>query len=416
MTAGSVTQGEEAGSSATATPQTAGAVNGDRAVAAVGDRAPSGVSGVALWHRYEGFEALKGVSLDVQPGEFLTLLGPSGSGKTTLLRIVAGLIHPTSGRVKINAEDITEVPARKRDIGLVFQNYALFPHLTVSENLAFPLKLRRIKGARLQQLVGDVLELVELQQLGGRYPEQLSGGQQQRVALARAIVFNPRLLLLDEPLGALDRRLRQQLGRELRRIQRETSLTTIYVTHDQEEAFTMSDRIAVMHQGTVRQVGTPAEVYSDPCELFVARFLGEINTIPGVVSHSDDSTVRITTPTAGTMTSTRTGRFAAGRDVMCAVRPEDVKIGSAAASCRQGDAVVESVIFQGGRQLINLRVGAAAIVAERATEEGLIPEGDVVAFGWQPSNVLLLEPDEAMPAGDEADPDLSTALGLPESD
>jgi ABC-type Fe3+/spermidine/putrescine transport system ATPase subunit len=406
MTARGVTQGEEAGSSGAATPQTARAVNGNRAAAAVGDRAPSGVSGVDLWHRYEGFEALKGVSLDVQPGEFLTLLGPSGSGKTTLLRIVAGLIHPTSGRVKVNAEDITELPARKRDIGLVFQNYALFPHLTVAENLAFPLKLRRIKGA----------ELVELQQLGARYPEQLSGGQQQRVALARAIVFNPRLLLLDEPLGALDRRLRQQLGRELRRIQRETSLTTIYVTHDQEEAFTMSDRIAVMHQGTVRQVGTPAEVYSDPCELFVARFLGEINTIPGIVSHADDSTVGITTPAVGTLTSTRTGRFPTGRDVMCAVRPEDVKVGSAAATCRQGDAVVESVIFQGGRQLINLRAGSAAIVAERATEEGVIPEGDVVAFGWQPSNVLLLEPDEAMPAGDEADPDLSTALGLPESE
>jgi len=392
------------------------AVNGPRVAAAVSDRPPSGVSGEALWHRYEGFEALKGVSLIVEPGEFLTLLGPSGSGKTTLLRIIAGLIHPTSGRVKINADDVTDLPARKREIGFVFQNYALFPHLTVAENLAFPLKLRHIKGARLRQLVDDVLELVELQQLGGRYPEQLSGGQQQRVALARAIVFNPRLLLLDEPLGAPDRRLRQQLGRELRRIQRETSLTTIYVTHDQEEAFTMSDRIAVMHQGAVRQVGTPAEVYSDPSELFVARFLGEINTLPGVVGHADDTVVRITTPTAGTVTSTRTGRFAAGRDVVCAVRPEDVKLGAAAADCRQGDAVVESVIFQGGRQLLNLRVGPATIVAERATEEGTIPEGDTVAYGWQPANVLLLEPDEAMPAGQEADPDLSTALGLPETD
>jgi len=369
-----------------------------------------------LVKRFGEVVALDGVSLDIASGELLTILGPSGSGKTTLLKVVAGFETPDAGSVRVDGLDITAMPPARRDIGMVFQNYALFPHLTVARNVAFPLEMRNVAKPEIERRVGEALGLVELEGYGQRLPRQLSGGQQQRVALARAIVFNPRLLLLDEPLGALDRRLRQQLGRELRRIQRETSLTTIYVTHDQEEAFTMSDRIAVMHQGTVRQVGTPAEVYSDPCELFVARFLGEINTIPGVVSHADDATVRITTPTAGTMTSTRTGRFAAGRDVMCAVRPEDVKIGSAAASCRQGDAVVESVIFQGGRQLINLRVGAAAIVAERATEDGLIPEGDVVAFGWQPSNVLLLEPDEAMPAGDEADPDLSTALGLPESD
>ena len=414
MSAESATKDEEAGSSASAPTAVANAMTGERAPMGSGPGPkPSGVSGVGLSHRYDGFEALKNVSLDVRPGEFLTLLGPSGSGKTTLLRIVAGLVHPTAGRVRINDEDVTDVPARRREIGFVFQNYALFPHLTVAENLAFPLKLRRIKGARLTKAVDEVLELVELQQLGGRYPEQLSGGQQQRVALARAIVFNPRLLLLDEPLGALDRRLRQQLGRELRRIQRETSLTTIYVTHDQEEAFTMSDRIAVMHQGTVRQIGTPAEVYSDPKELFVARFLGEINVMPGVVTHADDATVEVTTPESGVVTSSRTGGFRVGERAVCVIRPEDVKVGAEAAACRQGDATVESVIFQGGRQLLTLRCGALTMVAEQAAEEGLINDGEVVPYGWLTRQVLLLEPDEPA-AQHETDPDLSTALGLDE--
>ena len=413
MSAESATKDEEAGSSASAPTAVANAMTGERAPMGSGPGPkPSGVSGVGLSHRYEGFEALKNVSLDVRPGEFLTLLGPSGSGKTTLLRIVAGLVHPTAGRVRINDEDVTDVPARRREIGFVFQNYALFPHLTVAENLAFPLKLRRIRSAP-HEGGGRGPGAGRAPAAGWAYPEQLSGGQQQRVALARAIVFNPRLLLLDEPLGALDRRLRQQLGRELRRIQRETSLTTIYVTHDQEEAFSMSDRIAVMHQGTVRQIGTPAEVYSDPKELFVARFLGEINVMPGVVTHADDATVEVTTPESGVVTSSRTGGFRVGERAVCVIRPEDVKVGAEAAACRQGDATVESVIFQGGRQLLTLRCGALTMVAEQAAEEGLINDGEVVPYGWLTRQVLLLELDEPA-AQHETDPDLSTALGLDE--
>ena len=228
--------------------------------------------------------ALDGVALDIAPGELLTILGPSGSGKTTLLKVVAGFERPDAGRVRVDGEDITALPPARRDIGMVFQNYALFPHLTVKANVAFPLEMRNVGKAEIERRVGEALALVELAGYEARLPKQLSGGQQQRVALARAIVFNPRVLLLDEPFGALDRKLRETMQLEVRRLQRRLGLTTIFITHDQEEALVLSDRIAVMNKGAIQQVATTTEIYERPANDFVADFVGESNIFHGTVT------------------------------------------------------------------------------------------------------------------------------------
>jgi spermidine/putrescine ABC transporter ATP-binding subunit len=228
--------------------------------------------------------ALDNVSLAVERGELVTILGPSGSGKTTLLRVVAGFETPDRGSVKVDGEEITSLPPARRDIGMVFQNYALFPHLNVRQNVAFPLEMRNTGKAEIDKRVTDALELVELAGYDERLPWQLSGGQQQRVALARSIVFNPRLLLLDEPFGALDRKLRETLQLEVRRLQQRLGLTTIFITHDQEEALVISDRIAVMSKGAIQQIATRAEIYERPVNDFVADFVGESNIFHGVVA------------------------------------------------------------------------------------------------------------------------------------
>ena len=229
------------------------------------------------------FVALKNINLDVRGGELVTLLGPSGSGKTTLLRILAGLIQPTGGVIRIGGKDVTYLPAEKRELGMVFQNYALFPHLSVFENVAFPLRVRKFPEAEIKKRVADTLALVGLPDHGHRFPGQLSGGQQQRIAIARALVFRPGVLLMDEPLGSLDKRLRQQLQLEIRMLQKEVGITTVYVTHDQDEAFTISDRIAVMERGEIAQIGTPSEIYRSPNNHFVADFVGDLNYFRGVV-------------------------------------------------------------------------------------------------------------------------------------
>ncbi|UNB51592.1 ABC transporter ATP-binding protein [Mycolicibacterium sp. YH-1] len=278
-----------------------------------------------LHHEYGGITALDSVSLDVRAGEFVTLLGPSGSGKSSLLHILAGLIDATSGTISIAGRDITRVAPQKREIGLVFQNYALFPHLTARENIRFPHNVRKTPESEASDRVAEVLELVELTALADRRPDQLSGGQQQRVAVGRAISAVPKVLLLDEPLGALDRRLRQQLGHEIRRVQRETGITTLYVTHDQEEAFTMSDRVVVMNHGEIRQVGTPKDVYTRPSDSFVANFVGEVNLWPVTVESRASATTAATIAGAAPFT-TQCGDEARGSDgnLMVAVRPERV--------------------------------------------------------------------------------------------
>lgn len=237
-----------------------------------------------LVKRFGQVVALDGVSLGIASGELLTILGPSGSGKTTLLKVVAGFETPDAGTVRLDGTDITAIPPARRDIGMVFQNYALFPHLTVERNVAFPLEMRNVARPEIERRVGDALGLVELQGYGKRLPRQLSGGQQQRVALARAIVFNPRLLLLDEPFGALDRKLRETMQLEVRRLQRRLGLTTIFITHDQEEALVLSDRIAVMNKGAIQQVASTTEIYERPANDFVADFVGESNIFHGTVT------------------------------------------------------------------------------------------------------------------------------------
>ncbi|MBK0328092.1 ABC transporter ATP-binding protein [Rhodobacteraceae bacterium F11138] len=233
---------------------------------------------------YGKFRALDTVSLGVDQGEFLTLLGPSGSGKTTLLMSIAGFIQPDHGQITLGGRDITHMPPEKRSFGMVFQGYALFPHLTVNDNVMFPLKMRGEKGAQAARRVAEALELVGLSDKGIRYPRELSGGQQQRVALARAIVFQPHMLLLDEPLSALDTQLRGQLQSELKRLHRAVGLTFIYVTHDQSEALSMSDRIAVMREGRLEQVGRPDDLYDRPANRFVAEFMGVENFLPPELS------------------------------------------------------------------------------------------------------------------------------------
>ncbi len=255
---------------------------------AIEEVAPAG-AGLALagiQKSYGAVAVLHGLDLDVRPGELLTLLGPSGSGKTTLLKVVAGFEPASAGRVALAGRDLTRLRASRRGIGMVFQNYALFPHMTVQANVAFPLDMRRRSRAETSRRVDEVLALVNLGDFAGRFPRQLSGGQQQRVALARAVVFEPQLLLLDEPFGALDRKLREAMQLEVRALQRRLGITTIFITHDQDEALVMSDRIAVMNAGRIEQLGTPTEVYDRPATAFAAGFMGESNLYPGVMGGS----------------------------------------------------------------------------------------------------------------------------------
>jgi spermidine/putrescine ABC transporter ATP-binding subunit len=243
---------------------------------------------------YGTVRAVDHVSLDVEAGEFLALLGPSGSGKTTILMAIAGFERTTSGQIHIGDRRIDQVPPHQRGIGMVFQRYALFPHMSVADNVAFPLRMRRLPRSEQRGLVEEALRMVRLEGYGSRQPNQLSGGQQQRVALARALVYRPPVLLMDEPLGALDRKLREELQLELRQLQRELGTTVVYVTHDQGEALTMADRIAVIHEGRLRQVGAPRELYERPATAFVAGFIGETNLLEGqVVGASSDCTIRV---------------------------------------------------------------------------------------------------------------------------
>jgi spermidine/putrescine transport system ATP-binding protein len=248
---------------------------------------------VDLVKRFGEFTAVAGINLDMPSGEFFSLLGPSGCGKTTSLRMIAGFERPSEGQILLDGVDMAQVPPHKRNVNTVFQNYALFPHLTVEENVAFGLKYQKASKQEMRQRVGNALEMVALNDFGKRRPNQLSGGQQQRVALARALILNPAVLLLDEPLGALDAKLRKRLQIELKALQEEVGITFIYVTHDQEEALTMSDRIAVMSQGRVEQVGPPKEIYEEPATAYVADFLGVSNLMEATASGSGDGGCRV---------------------------------------------------------------------------------------------------------------------------
>jgi spermidine/putrescine ABC transporter ATP-binding subunit len=316
--------------------------------------------------RFDQVGAVRGISLRVAAGEFVTLLGPSGSGKTTTLMMIAGFETPTAGDIAIDERSVVTLPPHKRDIGMVFQNYALFPHLTVAENIGFPLRQRRVDRATRARMVAESLEMVRLPGYDTRYPRQLSGGQQQRVALARAIVFRPRLLLMDEPLGALDKQLRESLQLEMRRLHAELGITFIYVTHDQEEALTMSDRIAVMRDGRIAQVGTPEDLYDRPCDRFVASFIGESNFFPGFVRGMENGLV--VADCGGTILRAVAGTtLAPGDPVTLTTRPERVRFAGAEADlANRVWATVAETVFAGERRRYLCRCdgGASVVVKE----------------------------------------------------
>jgi spermidine/putrescine ABC transporter ATP-binding subunit len=274
---------------------------------------------------YGSTTALTGLDLDVRKGELLTLLGPSGCGKTTALRLVAGFILPSQGRILIDGVDLTRTPPHRRDIGMVFQNYALFPHLTVAANVAFGLEERGLPRTRIRRRVADLLELVRLGHAEDRLPAELSGGQQQRVALARAVAYEPRLLLMDEPLAALDLKLREAMQLEVRRIQRELGITTLYVTHDQTEAMRISDRIAIMNAGRIEQLGTAATIYERPASRFVADFMGRINLFDARVGAVEADTAMLHSA-LGEMRLPRPDGLAEGAQVAIGIRPDEIEI------------------------------------------------------------------------------------------
>ena len=282
---------------------------------------------------------LQGINLQIDQGEFVTLLGASGCGKTTTLRIIAGLEQPDSGSVWLEGEDVTNLEPNQRDVNTVFQNYALFPHMNVADNIGYGLKIRKVPKADIKKKVKEMLELVQLEGFEKRKPAELSGGQKQRVAIARALANNPRVLLLDEPLGALDLQLRRTMQLELKRLQKKLGITFIYITHDQEEALTMSDRVVVMNHGVIQQVGSPTDIYNEPVNAFVADFIGESNIIPGVML--EDCKVEF----CGRTFECVDKGFEKNAPVDVVIRPEDLKIVYAGDGLLQG--VVESIVFKG---------------------------------------------------------------------
>lgn len=334
---------------------------------------------------------LDDVSLTVGAGEFVTLLGPSGSGKTTTLSIIAGFTAPTSGRVMLDGEDITSLPTHKRGIGVVFQNYALFPHMTVRENIAFPLKQRKTSKPVIESKIAEVLDLVDLAKYSDRYPIELSGGQQQRVALARALVFGPRLLLLDEPLAALDRKLRETLQYELKRIHQEVGITFLCVTHDQEEALVLADNIALYNDGKVEQFGAPQELYETPRSYFVANFLGSSNMLPAEVVSDREVTLSEGTVLLGPMGA---GGISPGEPCTLMIRPDALRPQSSLSSSSDNaiQGTIQNVLYLGTELRYEVTTAhGTQLVASSPTRSGFVGKsGDSVVLCWQPSDASLL--------------------------
>jgi putative spermidine/putrescine transport system ATP-binding protein len=340
------------------------------------------LSVVGLAKRYGPAVALKATHLDVRQGELLTLLGPSGSGKTTLLQMIAGLVEPSEGRLLIDGRDSTWLAPGERGIGMVFQSYALFPHLTVAENVAYPLRMRRIASAEIAREVVRALDMVQMGAFAARLPRELSGGQQQRIALARCFVYRPEVILLDEPLGALDKNLREHMQLEIRKLHRELGATFIYVTHDQEEALTLSDRICLMNQAQIEQIGTPSEMYDTPASRFAASFIGHSNLLDGRVGSAGFEC-------AGQSLPLPSGATAALGDAALMVRPENARL----SACGQGllTGTVREVVFQGSDLKVIVDIGAARSFGVRTSCRGQRPVvGNAVGVSWDAADSVLL--------------------------
>lgn len=322
--------------------------------------------------------ALEHVDLEVRTGELLTLLGPSGSGKTTLLQLICGLQDPSAGAVIIDGKDQTHAEVNKRDIGVVFQNYALFPHMSVAENVGFALKMRKIPKAEINTKVAKALQTVGLAHAAERSPSQLSGGQQQRVALARCLVYDPAIILMDEPLGALDAKLREVMQIEIKRIHRETGATIIFVTHDQQEALALSDRICLMNNGKIAQLGTPRQMYEEPSNLFVADFIGVSSIIRGTVKQGALHTALGVLPIAGTAP-------ADGSKGAIVVRPEVITLGEGPCEGR-----VRETVYGGSELRVIIDAGEQEIIARAPAQSGDIEVGSMIRFGWAPEAARFL--------------------------
>ena len=341
---------------------------------------------------YGSVKAVDGIDLTVRQGEFLTLLGPSGSGKTTLLMMIAGFVFPDHGRIVLADRELTRIPPYNRGLGMVFQSYTLFPHMTVFNNVAFPLKMQRCPSEEILQRVNEALAMVHLEGLTTRMPSQLSGGQQQRVSLARALVHRPQLLLMDEPLGALDKKLRGTMQIELKHIQQQVGITVVFVTHDQEEALTMSDRVAVMRDGRLEQVGSAHDLYERPTNRFVADFVGETNFLE--VTLDESGTVRTT---SGDAIQLPAGSLREDRGpVLLSIRPE--KIFFQDASCRDDACAhgrVTEILYMGDitKYLINLGSEASVVVKQHNRQGIRQPAvGDAVVIAWHRENCVVLPP------------------------
>ena len=354
---------------------------------------------VGLTKRYPGLAAVHDLQLEVKSGEFLTLLGPSGSGKTTTLMMIAGFTPPSEGEILVDGQPITAMPPDRRNIGVVFQHYALFPHMTVFENVAFPLRMRRVPKPEIRSRVAEALAMVRLSGLEGRMPRQLSGGQQQRVALARALVFRPGLLLMDEPLGALDKHLREQMQLEIKRLHQSLRITVLYVTHDQGEALTMSDRIALMNRGRIEQLGEAPELYDRPVNRFVAEFLGESNLLPGRFEPDPAGRTGAVVTAAGLRLPVAvTPLDATPHRTLLVLRPEKLVLrpdeGPPTRGCR---GVVTDVTYVGDFTRYRVRLAEEVIVTAKLANRGgtfRAAPGARVVVDWDPGDARLL-PGEA---------------------
>ena len=356
---------------------------------------------VAFEHVQKSYDGqslvVKDLNLEIGKGEFLTMLGPSGSGKTTCLMMLAGFEQATHGEIRLDGQNINDVPPHKRGIGMVFQNYALFPHMTVGENLSFPLEVRGMGKGEREARVKRALDMVQMAAFINRRPAQLSGGQQQRIALARALVFDPKLVLMDEPLGALDKQLREHMQFEIKELHERLGITVVYVTHDQGEALTMSDRIAVFNDGRIQQLATPSALYEQPENSFVAGFIGENNALPGVIEQLEGSKVLVRLHNGEAINATAVNVRETGQDTTVSIRPERIefKPEMMPAGAHTVEAVVLDVVYMGDVLRTRLRVAGSedfVMKCRNTLNQTRLKPGEKIRIGWHPQDARALDP------------------------